>query len=52
MVMLATKNPSRGKIVLSMKHYKEMQQAIAIAEYERDKACGRLKSVKSLAAIA
>ncbi|MBU1089959.1 hypothetical protein KKF38_04180 [Patescibacteria group bacterium] len=49
--MLTTKAPSRKMVVLSVKQYKEMLQTIAIAEYERDKACGRLKAVKSLAEI-
>jgi len=49
--VLAIKNPSREKVVISAQQYKELQQSIAVAEYERDKACGKLKSVDSLAKI-
>jgi len=49
--MLTTKTPSHKKVILSLKQYKEIIQTIAIAEYERDKACGKLRTVKSLAEI-
>ena len=40
-----------SKIVLSANKYKELIQSVAVAEYERDKALGRLKKVKSISEI-